>query len=122
MLAALGLLSVAVSWFTVHTIFALRYALLYYADPEGGVDFNQDEPPCYRDFAYLAMTVGTTFQVSDTDLHTTGIRVTVLRHCAAVVPVRRGNSGRDHQPHRQPVTRRGGLRVPACPASRRART
>jgi uncharacterized membrane protein len=49
MLAALGLLSVAVSWLTVHTIFTLRYALLYYSDPVGGVDFNSDERPCYRD-------------------------------------------------------------------------
>jgi uncharacterized membrane protein len=80
MLAGLGLLSVAVSWCTVHTIFALRYALLYYAEPEGGVDFNQQDPPCYRDFAYLALTIGATFQVSDTDLQTTQMRVTALRH------------------------------------------
>ena len=79
-LAGLGLLSVAVSWFTVHTIYALRYALLYYAEPEGGVDFNQDDPPCYRDFAYLAVTIGSTFQVSDTNLQTTRIRVTALHH------------------------------------------
>ena len=79
-LAGFGLLSVAVSWFTVHTIYALRYALLYYAEPEGGVDFNQKDPPCYRDFAYLALTIGTTFQVSDTDLQTTAVRVTALRH------------------------------------------
>ncbi len=80
LLAGLGLLSVAVSWFTVHTIFALRYALLYYDGPDGGVDFHQEDPPCYRDFAYLALTIGTTFQVSDTDLQTTPVRVTALRH------------------------------------------
>jgi uncharacterized membrane protein len=79
-LAALGLVTVAVSWLTVHTIFALRYALLYYTEPAGGVDFHQNEPPCYRDFAYLALTIGSTFQVSDTDLQTTQIRATVLRH------------------------------------------
>jgi uncharacterized membrane protein len=45
MLAALGLVSVAVSWFTVHTIFTLRYAQLYYRPPAGGVSFNQDERP-----------------------------------------------------------------------------
>lgn len=80
MLATLGLISVAVSWLTVHTIFTLRYALLYYSDPVGGVDFNQQERPAYRDFAYLAMTIGMTFQVSDTDLQRTDIRGTVLRH------------------------------------------
>lgn len=79
-LAGLGLLSVAVSWCTVHTIFALRYAQLYYAGPDGGIDFNQQERPSYRDFAYLAFTVGMTFQVSDTNLKTTQIRSTALRH------------------------------------------
>lgn len=80
LLAGLGVLTVAVSWLTVHTIFTLRYALLYYAKPEGGVDFHQEEPPCYRDFAYLALTVGSTFQVSDTDLQATAFRTAVLRH------------------------------------------
>lgn len=80
MLAALSLASVAVSWLTVHTIFTLRYALLYYEGAEGGVDFHQDEPPSYRDFAYMAMTVGMTFQVADTDLHATSLRAAVLRH------------------------------------------
>lgn len=80
MLAALGLLSVGVSWLTVHTIFTLRYALLYYTHPQGGVDFNTRERPSYRDFAYLALTIGMTFQVSDTNLQTTDIRSTALRH------------------------------------------
>jgi uncharacterized membrane protein len=79
-LATIGLLTVAVSWFTVHTIFMLRYALLYYAEPEGGIDFGSDEPPCYRDFAYLALTLGMTFQVSDTALRTSALRGTALRH------------------------------------------
>lgn len=80
MLAALGLISVAVSWLTVHTIFTLKYAVLYYEGHEGGVDFHQDVPPCFRDFAYMAVTVGMTFQVADTDLHATSLRAAVLRH------------------------------------------
>jgi uncharacterized membrane protein len=79
-LAGLALLSVAVSWATVHTVFTLRYALLYYSGPVGGIDFNQRERPGYRDFAYLALTVGMTFQVSDTNLQTSQIRATTLRH------------------------------------------
>ncbi|MGI9006439.1 MAG: DUF1345 domain-containing protein [Streptosporangiaceae bacterium] len=79
LLAGLGVITVAVSWFTVHTIFTLRYALLYYSEPEGGVDFHCDDQPCYRDFAYIGLTVGATFQVSDTDLLTTAFRTTVLR-------------------------------------------
>ncbi len=80
MLATLGLLSIAVSWLTVHTIFTLRYTLLYYTDPVGGVDFNVPELPSYKDFAYLAFTIGMTFQVSDTNLKSSEIRATALRH------------------------------------------
>jgi uncharacterized membrane protein len=79
-LAGLGLLTVALSWFIVHTIFMLRYALLYYADPAGGIDFGSADQPSYRDFAYLALTLGMTFQVSDTTLRTTAMRSTALRH------------------------------------------
>jgi uncharacterized membrane protein len=80
MLALLALVSVAVSWFSVHTIFMLRYARLYYAEPAGGIDFNQAEPPGYRDFAYLALTLGMTYQVSDTNLRNSAVRSTALQH------------------------------------------
>lgn len=76
----LGLISVVVSWGVVHTNYALRYARLYYGDPEGGIDFNEVNPPQYKDFAYLAFTLGMTFQVSDTDLKTKEIRQTALKH------------------------------------------
>ncbi|MDP9118057.1 MAG: DUF1345 domain-containing protein [Actinomycetota bacterium] len=78
--AAFGLASLALSWFTVHTLFALRYARLYYTDGAGGVNFNQEQEPGYLDFAYLSFTIGMTFQVSDTDLQTGAIRATALRH------------------------------------------
>lgn len=76
----LGLVSVIVSWAVVHTTYALKYARLYYGDPEGGIDFNESDPPRYSDFAYLAFTIGMTFQVSDTDLQTKQIRATALKH------------------------------------------
>ena len=80
-LAGSGILSVALSWLLIHTLFTLRYALLYYTEPQkDGVDFNQDGPPRYTDFAYLAFTIGMTYQVSDTDLKTHRIRATALRH------------------------------------------
>ena len=44
-----------------------------------GIDFNQDEQPAYVDFAYLAFTIGMTYQVSDTDLKTRTIRGAALR-------------------------------------------
>ena len=79
-LELLAVVSVALSWFTVHTLFMLRYAQLYYIGPDGGVNFNQDAPPRYLDFAYLAFTIGMTLQVSDTDLEKPAIRATALRH------------------------------------------
>lgn len=75
---AMALGSIALSWFLVHTLFTLRYAAIYYRDGTG-VDFNEQDQPRYSDFAYLAFTVGMTFQVSDTDLKTNAIRSTVLR-------------------------------------------
>jgi uncharacterized membrane protein len=78
--AALSLASVVLSWSVVHTVFTMRYARLYYAGSDGGVDFHQDDPPCYADFAYVGFTIGMTFQVSDTELTATGVRVTALRH------------------------------------------
>jgi uncharacterized membrane protein len=76
----LSLTSVVLSWAVVHTVFALRYARLYYLGPNGGVDFNDENQPRYSDFAYLAFTVGMTFQVSDTSLKSNEIRRTALRH------------------------------------------
>ena len=78
--AALGVISVAVSWSVVHTLFTLRYALLYYSGRDGGIDFNDTESPRYTDFAYLAFTIGMTFQVSDTTLTSHAMRAAVLRH------------------------------------------
>jgi uncharacterized membrane protein len=78
--ALVGILSVIASWFTVHTTFTLRYALLYYSDDESEpISYHQNEyRPCYKDFAYLAFTVGMTYQVSDTDLGSPRIRGSVL--------------------------------------------
>ena len=47
---------------------------------QGGIDFKEDDPPKYSDFAYLAFTTGMTYQVSDTDLVSKQFRATALRH------------------------------------------
>jgi uncharacterized membrane protein len=81
--AVIGALSVVAAWLTVHTVYMLRYARLYYGgDVEGGVDFHEKEnyQPDYGDFAYLAFTLGMTYQVSDTDLVDRRIRMAALRH------------------------------------------
>jgi uncharacterized membrane protein len=77
-----GVASVIVSWSVIHTVYAVRYARLYYSAPTGGsgADFHQTDKPRYSDFAYLAFTVGMTFQVSDTELNSGPFRAVVLRH------------------------------------------
>jgi uncharacterized membrane protein len=76
--ALIGVLSVATAWAVVHTVYALRYAKQYFQAPVGGVDFGCT--PTYRDFAYLAFTVGMTYQVSDTDLKSSPMRRVALQH------------------------------------------
>ena len=77
---ALALFSVLLSWTTVHSNFTTRYARIYYSGPDGGIDFKSDIKPKYSDFAYVAFTLGMTYQVSDTDLQSPEMRSTVLRH------------------------------------------
>ena len=80
LLVGMSVVSIVLSWGIVHTVYSLRYACLYYAGKPGGVDFNEESSPCYSDFAYLSLTIGMTFQVSDTDLQTKQIRRTAIGH------------------------------------------
>ena len=79
-LITLGLLSLVLSWSVVHTVFTLRYARAYYSEPAGGIEFNEEEPPNYVDFAYFAFTVGMTFQVADTNITSKDVRRVTLQH------------------------------------------
>jgi uncharacterized membrane protein len=76
----LGVLVVILSWALVNTVFALKYARRYYAGGDGGIDFGQEEPPAYSDFAYVAFAVGMSFAVPDTQLADTSIRKVALGH------------------------------------------
>lgn len=78
--SVLGIVSVVLGWAVVHTVYTLRYARMYYTEPEGGIDFNSDEPPRYIDFAYVAFGIGMAFQVADTNLTQRRFRSVVLRH------------------------------------------
>ena len=80
LLVGMGVASIVLGWSVVHTVYTLRYAKLYYEGAPAGVDFNEESLPCYADFAYLALTIGMTFQVSDTDLTSKAMRRLALRH------------------------------------------
>jgi uncharacterized membrane protein len=79
-LAILAVVSVALSWILVHTLYMLRYAQLYFEDDSRPIDFNEKATPQYSDFAYLSFTLGMTFQVSDTNVSSVRVRKAVLRH------------------------------------------
>jgi uncharacterized membrane protein len=80
LLTVMAVAAVAVSWVVVHTMYALRYAHLYYREHAGGIDFHDDGLPDYRDFGYLAFTIGMSFAVSDPDINDRTIRRTVTEH------------------------------------------
>lgn len=81
--AALAMGGVLASWAVIHTLYTLRYAYLYYIEDPGGIDFNQESPPRYADFAYVAFVLGMTYQVADTNIGDSRIRVTAL--CQALL-------------------------------------
>jgi uncharacterized membrane protein len=80
-LVVLGVIAVILSWALVNTVFAFKYARLYYRDePDGGINFKQDQPPTYVDFAYMAFAVGMTYGVTETEPTCTSVRRTALGH------------------------------------------
>jgi uncharacterized membrane protein len=83
LLIGVAVLTVVLSWTVVNTVYTLRYADLHYRSRDGGVAFGDpdgQEQPTYRDFAYVAFTIGMCYQVSDTTVRDRRIRTTVLAH------------------------------------------
>ncbi|MER6939501.1 DUF1345 domain-containing protein [Nocardioides sp. NPDC127514] len=78
--AAVALVGVFLAWASLHLMYAARYAHLYYDGDAGGIDFNSDDKPAYRDFFYFSYNLGMTYQVSDTSVTSSRIRAVVLRH------------------------------------------
>ena len=83
LLIGAAVLTVMLSWTVVNTVYTLRYAHLHFASAAAGIGFGDSagqERPNYRDFAYVAFTIGMTYQVSDTTVRDPRIRRTVLSH------------------------------------------
>ena len=79
--AAIALLGVFMSWAGLQILYSARYAYMYFGDgTPGGIDFNSDRVPNYKDFLYFGYAVGMTFGVTDTSVSDTQIRAVVLRH------------------------------------------
>ena len=82
LLIALAVGTVVLSWALINTTYTLRYAHLQFEQSDAGIDFQDSvEPgPRYRDFAYVAFTIGMCYQVSDTALRDSHTRGTALSH------------------------------------------
>ena len=88
----LSLGTVICSWLLVHTIFALRYANLFYLREAGkttfaqGLQFPSEITPDFLDFAYFSFVVGMTCQVSDVQITSRRMRLLALSHgCVSFV-------------------------------------
>jgi len=83
LLISFAVLTVVLSWTVVNTVYTLRYADLHFRSREAGIAFGDPdgpEEPSYRDFAYVAFTIGMCYQVSDTTVRDRRIRGAVLFH------------------------------------------
>jgi uncharacterized membrane protein len=84
LLITVVVLTVALSWITMNTVYTLRYAHLdHRPGRRAHVDFGTQQEvyrPAYHDYVYLAFTIGMTYQVSDTTLRNPVIRRAVLGH------------------------------------------
>jgi uncharacterized membrane protein len=77
--------TLVLSWLVLQSVFVLHYAHRNFGDGSGkpGIAFPGEQPTGYMDFAYLAFSVGATFQVSDNSILTSKLRKLVTAHAAA---------------------------------------
>lgn len=77
-----SLMSVPLGWFTIHAIFSLHYAKLFWQgdieEPSGGLDFPGTKDPVGWDFLYFSLVLGMTAQTADTSITSTGMRRTAM--------------------------------------------
>jgi len=76
--------TLVLSWLVLQSVFVLHYAHRHFGDgkSKGGIQFPGEPPSSYMDFAYLAFSVGATFQVSDNSILTAKLRKLVTAHAA----------------------------------------
>ncbi|MEU5785352.1 DUF1345 domain-containing protein [Micromonospora lupini] len=79
-LVILSVVAVVLAWALVNTVFALKYARLYYRDDDGGIDFKREDPPAYADFAYIAFTVGMSYAPGENEPTSNHMRRIALGH------------------------------------------
>jgi uncharacterized membrane protein len=85
---ALVIVTLGLAWLFSNIVYALHYAHLYYrrgkdGKDRGGIDFPGTPEPDYSDFIYFSFTLGMTFQTSDSNITSGGMRSVVVCHCFA---------------------------------------
>ena len=83
LLIGVAVMTFFLSWTVINTVYTMRYADQHFRSKPGGIAFGTEDGqqlPGYRDFAYVAFTIGMTYQVSDTTLRDPLIRRAVLAH------------------------------------------
>ena len=78
--AILAVLGVVAAWALVNTVYAFKYARMYYHDERHRFQFNQDEDPSYSDFAYAAFTIGMAYNAGNVSQSSTASRRIALGH------------------------------------------
>jgi uncharacterized membrane protein len=85
----LGVVSVVLSWFMIHTMWGMHYAWEYYSAPDkpgtdrrqrGGLEFPGEDNPDGSDFLYYSLVVGMTDQTSDTEVTSRSMRRITTGH------------------------------------------
>jgi len=82
---ALIVATLVLAWLFANSVFALHYAHVYYLAGDdgrdgGGLDVPDTKEPDYWDFLYFAFTLGMTFQTSDVQITSRGLRKIATLH------------------------------------------
>jgi uncharacterized membrane protein len=81
---ALTMSTIVLSWFFVHTEFALHYAHEFYGQGRdktiGGLNFPGTRAPDYWDFLYFSLVIAMTSQVSDVQITSRSLRGVAAMH------------------------------------------
>ena len=94
------------SWAVINTVYTLRYAGQHFRSKPGGIAFGTEDDqqhPGYRDFAYVAFTIGMSYQVSDTTLRDPDPAHGACPRHPVPLRVRRRHRRRLGQPHLRAV-------------------
>jgi uncharacterized membrane protein len=78
--AILAVIGVVAAWALVNTVYAFKYARMYYLDDAHRFDFDQDEDPAYSDFAFTAFSIGMAYSASNITQSSTPSRRIAMGH------------------------------------------